>query len=251
MFQEFLNSQGKFQIGISRFRTLSSSPLVFSQGYLHDDGALLLFIPESVQIKKEVLSFLYNNNLEVKEEWTIVNFLHLTHPMHNSKRVSNSSYFLLFKFSILHDFNHLANNLGPMGDVQTLKFKAIVLVRSFSTPLGRQPKEFVISSSDEFEDVDLASDDVLFNIVTTDTALKRKDGDKFWRGPKEKAVSLLQLLISGLSPPGGIICDLTAGTGMSILFNILVSLYLGILITCDYFICFRICRCLGPYSTIV
>jgi hypothetical protein len=63
----------------------------FCQGYLHDDGALLLFIPDSVQIKKEVLSYLYNNNLEVKEEWTIVNSLHLTHPMHNSKRVSNQS----------------------------------------------------------------------------------------------------------------------------------------------------------------
>jgi hypothetical protein len=57
--------------------------------------------------------------------------------------------------------------------------------------LVRQPKEFVISSSDEFEDVDLASDDVLFNIVTASTALKCNGGDKFWRGPKEKAVSLL------------------------------------------------------------
>ena len=35
----------------------------FCQGYLHDDGALLLFYPNSVQIKKEILSFLYNNNL--------------------------------------------------------------------------------------------------------------------------------------------------------------------------------------------
>ena len=59
----------------------------FCQGYLHDDGALLLFYPDSVQIKKELLSFLYNNNLEVKEEWTVVNSLHLTHPMHTSKRV--------------------------------------------------------------------------------------------------------------------------------------------------------------------
>ncbi len=49
----------------------------------------------------------------------------------------------------------------------------------FSTPLDRQPKELVISSSDEFEDVDLASDDVLFNIVTADIALKRNDGNKF------------------------------------------------------------------------
>jgi hypothetical protein len=179
------------------------------------------------------LSFLYNKNMEVKEEWTIVNSLHLTHPVHNSKRVSKFGHFPLFKFSLLHDLNHIANNSGPMVDVQTLKFKAIVLVRSFSTPLVRQPKEFVISSCDEFEDVDLASDDVLFNIVTTDTALKRNDGDTFWRGPKEKAVSLLQLLISGLSPPGGIICDLTAGTGMNNLFNIPMSLDLGNSITFD------------------
>ena len=116
--------------------------------------------------------------------------------------------------------------------VQTPKFKAIVLVRSFSTPLVRQPKEFVISSSVEFEDVDLSNDDVLFNIVTADISLKRKDGE-FWRGPKEKTMSLLQLLISGLSPLGGIICDLTAGTGMSILFNILISQDLGNSITCD------------------
>ena len=61
----------------------------FCQGYLHDDGALLLFYPDNVQIKKEVLSFLYNNNLEVKEEWTIVNSLHLTHPVQHSKQVSN------------------------------------------------------------------------------------------------------------------------------------------------------------------
>jgi hypothetical protein len=188
----------------------------FCQGYLHDDGALLLFIPDSVQIKKEVLSFLYNNNLEVKEEWTIVNSLHLTHPVHNSKRVSISNHFPLFNLSLYH----IPNNSAPIVDVQTMKFKAIVLARSFSTPLVRQPKAFVITSSDEFDDVDLASDDVLFNIVTADTALKRKDNDKFWRGPKEKAVSLLQLLISGLSPPGGIICDLTAGTGISNLLNI-------------------------------
>ena len=108
-----------------------------------------------------------------------------------------------------------------------------MLVRSFSTPLVRQPKQFVISSSDEFEDVDIARDDVLFNIVTSNTALKRKDDGKFWRGPKEKAVSLLKLLISGLSPPGGIICDLTAGTGMKFLLNISLSLNLRNSITCD------------------
>ena len=196
----------------------------FCQGYLHDDGALLLFYPDSVQIKKEILSFLYNNNLEVKEEWTIVNSLHLTDPMQSSKRVSFCRHFPLFKFCLIHNLHHITNNSMPMFDVQTLKFKAIVLVRSFSTPLVRPPKEFVISSSDEFKNVDLASDDVLFNIVTADIALKRNDGGTTRRGPKEKAVSLLQLLISGLSPPGGIICELTAGTGMSNLFIHLMSI---------------------------
>ena len=112
------------------------------------------------------MSFLYNNNLVVKEEWTIVNSLHLTHLMHNSKRVSNCSHFPLFKFCLIHNFNHITNNSRPMFHVKTLKFKAIVLVWSFSTPLARPPKEFLISSSDEFEDVDLARDDVLFNIIT-------------------------------------------------------------------------------------
>ena len=110
-----------------------------------------------------------------------------------------------------------------------------MLVRSFSTSLVRQSKNFVNSSNHEFEDVDLARDDLLFNIVTADTALKRNDDDKFWRGPKEKAMSLLHLLINGLSPPGGIICDLTAGTGMNNLFNIPMSLYLAKSITCDSF----------------
>ena len=77
--------------------------------------------------------------------------------MHNSKRVSIFGHFSLFKFSLLHDLNHIANNAGPMIDVQTLKMNANVLVRSFSTPLIRHLKEFVISSSDEFKDVDLAS----------------------------------------------------------------------------------------------
>ena len=139
----------------------------------------------------------------------------------------------LQKFSLLQDLNTIANSSGPIVVVQTLKFKAMVLVRSFSTPLVRQPKEFVISSSDEFGDVDLASDDVLFNIVTADTALKRNDGDTFWRGPKEKAVSLLHLLISGLSPPGGIICDLTAGTGMSNTLKIPKSIDLSNSMPCD------------------
>jgi hypothetical protein len=98
--------------------------------------------------------------------------------------------------------------------------------------LVRQSKELVIFSTDEFEDVDITRDDVFFNIVTADTALKRKDGKTFWRGPKEKTMSLLQLLITGLSPLEGIICDLTAGTGMSNLFKTNMFLDLANSMTC-------------------
>ena len=121
--------------------------------------------------------------------------------------------------------NQRSNNSGPIYSCPDFEVQSDRAGSFISNTFVRQPKELVISSSDEFEDVDLARDDVLFNIVTADTALKRNDGDTFWRGPKEKAVSLLQLLISGLSPPGGIICDLTAGTGMSNLFNIPLTLY--------------------------
>jgi hypothetical protein len=96
-----------------------------------------------------------------------------------------------------------------MVDVQTLKFKAIVLVQSFSTPLVRQPNELDISSSDIFKDVDLTSDNVFFNIVTAPD------------------------LIIDLSPPGEIIYALTAVTRMSNLFKITMFLDLVNSITCD------------------
>jgi len=67
----------------------------FCGGYLHDDGALLLFYPENPQVKKELLSFLNKNNLKVKEEWTVINSLHLAHPLNTSKYVSVR--FQLFK----------------------------------------------------------------------------------------------------------------------------------------------------------
>jgi hypothetical protein len=73
----------------------------FCQGYLHDNKALLLFYPNNVQIKKEVLSFLYNNNLLVKEEWTIVNSLYLTHHVHNSKGVNKFGHFSSLQILLL------------------------------------------------------------------------------------------------------------------------------------------------------
>lgn len=48
-------------------------------------------------------------------------------------------------------------------------------MRTLDAKLERQPKELVIASDPSFGDVDLINDDVLFNVLTWDRALKRKE----------------------------------------------------------------------------
>lgn len=94
-------------------------------------------------------------------------------------------------------------------------FRAVLLVRSFTKPVARNPKSLTIVTGPQFAKINLSKDDVLFNVVTEESALKRKDSDFLWRGPKEKSQALMELLIGGLTPENGIICDLSPGTGKS------------------------------------
>lgn len=55
--------------------------------FLHDDGAVLLFYPENPLIKKEIVSFFNNNNLKEKDEWSVINCLHLRHYLDAAKLV--------------------------------------------------------------------------------------------------------------------------------------------------------------------
>jgi hypothetical protein len=58
--------------------------------------------------------------------------------------------------------------------LQTLKFKALLLVRSFassSSSIARQPQELVISSDPSIPMVDLSADDVIFNPITSESQL--------------------------------------------------------------------------------
>jgi hypothetical protein len=59
--------------------------------------------------------------------------------------------------------------------------------------------------------MDVATDDVLFNLVTKDSQLKR--GSIPWRGGREKDPLLLQLLIESTTELGDIVLDCTASTG--------------------------------------
>jgi hypothetical protein len=58
--------------------------------------------------------------------------------------------------------------------------------------------------------INIAVDDVLFNLVTNDTQLMR--GSTLWRGGREKDPLLLQLLIESTTQVGDIVLDYTAST---------------------------------------
>jgi hypothetical protein len=59
--------------------------------------------------------------------------------------------------------------------------------------------------------INVAVDDVLFNLVTKDTQLMR--GSTPWRGGRQKDPLLVQLLIESTTQVGDIILDCTASTG--------------------------------------
>jgi hypothetical protein len=59
--------------------------------------------------------------------------------------------------------------------------------------------------------IDIAVDDVLFNLVMKDTQLMR--GSTPWRGCREKDPVLLQLLIESTTEVDDIVLDCTVSTG--------------------------------------
>jgi hypothetical protein len=59
--------------------------------------------------------------------------------------------------------------------------------------------------------VDVARDDILQNLVLREDQLM--DGSTPWRGPREKSLALIQMLIQASSSPGDIVLDCSAATG--------------------------------------
>jgi hypothetical protein len=91
-----------------------------------------------------------------------------------------------------------------------LKFCIQLLVRSYP---GVPSSTFSIGHVAELDSIgiDVAFDDVLFNLVTKDTQLMR--GSTPWRGGREKDPFLLQLLIESTTQVGDIVLDCTTTIG--------------------------------------
>jgi hypothetical protein len=90
-------------------------------------------------------------------------------------------------------------------------------------PMTRQPADLVINPDPSFPEVDLASDDVLFNSVSSKTQLCSDVDGMPWRGAKEKLEALIHLFVQGLSPSNGIIADMTASTGPCLCYLLCIS----------------------------
>jgi hypothetical protein len=56
----------------------------FDVAYLHDDGA---FYPDGSSVRKDIFGYFKNYNFKIKDEWTIINCLHLANLVNPNKNV--------------------------------------------------------------------------------------------------------------------------------------------------------------------
>ena len=93
---------------------------------------------------------------------------------------------------------------------QTMRFGICLVVRSLPG-VPKSTFSFKPIPALEHHGVDVARDDILMNLVTKDDQLM--NGNLPWRGPREKSVLLMQMLIEASTCPGDLVVDCTAATG--------------------------------------
>jgi hypothetical protein len=146
-------------------------PMVFDLGssLVHNNGALLLFHKDDLKLRADIRGFAKAYHFSILKEWTGINRLPITSAMNASKTMSGFSlviFFILVNTSI-SDF-HVAHHLPCYILLQTLKFCIQVLVRSYPEVPS---STFSIRPITELDSIgiDVAVNDVLFNLVTNDT----------------------------------------------------------------------------------
>jgi hypothetical protein len=173
--------------------------------------AFLLFHKDDLKLRANFRGYAKAYHFSILKEWMGINRLPITSPRDASKTVSGSSLVICFILIItsIQDF-HIAHHLPCYILLQTLKFCIQLLVRSYpevpSSTFSIRPMAELDSVS-----IDVAVDDVLFNLVTKDTQLMRSSTP--WRGGREKDPVLLQLLIESTTQVGDIVLDCTSFTG--------------------------------------
>ncbi len=120
--------------------------------------------------------------------------------------------------------------------LQTQRFGVYLLVREL---LQSAPARFAFRSIPSLEalGLDVGCDDMLQNFTTK--ASQKMNGQKPWRGPREKDSQFIQMLIEASSRPSDVVLDCTAMTG--VYFKYPLSILLGFYFFLHYIlsICFN------------
>lgn len=95
--------------------------------------------------------------------------------------------------------------------LQTMRLGICFVVRSL---VGVLPSKFHYQPilALDIHGVDVALDDILQNYIAKDDQMMNAKTP--WRGPREKSILLIQMLIQALTMPGDVVLDYTPATGM-------------------------------------
>lgn len=156
---------------------------VFAHTFLHDDGALVFVYTDDNSTRKTIRSFCPSLGFKMFKEWTGFNIL----PLRVPSRVETT-------------------NLFRVG----LYVRCTPDPRAASLPTGTRNSAFTLKPTHS-GDIDVVKGNVLMNSANAKTV--KMNGDRPWRGPKELDEYFWGCLVLSCTSPGGIVVDLTAGTG--------------------------------------
>ena len=158
----------------------------FASTWLQDDGAILVFFPDSRFISNKILSWADWVNFQEEGKWFFSNELLLMRLDYVGRTVK---YFMAKLF--VHRENQATNpdDSFPCSDY-TFNEQVDLL----------------------FQGIDLPNDRTIRNVMPVGSLTLRSGTGLPWRGAREKSVNLLQALIDLCSEEEDIVLDLTAGT---------------------------------------
>ena len=156
----------------------------FAEGWICDDGALLLFYPDSRFHNNEVAGWAAWANFKEAMKWTVVSGLPLTKPDYTEGETTKT-------------------------------YIAKVFIRSRSDEDRVPDSNFAFNEQEIFEEkgVNLIKDGFLYNgLHSGNLSVSARTGLPY-RGPRERTENMMAALVDLLTESGDIILDLTASTG--------------------------------------
>ena len=157
----------------------------FAEGWISDDGAVLVFYPDSRFHNNEVAGWASWANFKEAMKWIVVSGLPLTKPDY-SEGETTKTYIAKVFTRTRNDEDHLPDS------------------------------DFAFNEQEIFEEkgVNLIKDGFLYNgLHSGNVTVSSKTGLPY-RGPRERTENMMAALVDLLTESGDIILDLTASTGI-------------------------------------